>query len=469
MNIKFCGAARQVTGSSHLITLDNGFKILLDCGLFQGSYAADIVSNSTFLFNPGEIDCVVLSHAHIDHCGRLPKLVKDGFKGPIHATHGTRSLATIMLLDSAHIQEKDAQFFNKKNDDRRDEDGFTFRDPLYTSVDVESAMKLFVGYGYDQWHKIHDDVRILFSDAGHILGSASVTLEIRENGKTTMLGFTADIGRPNRPILRDPQPMPEVDYLICESTYGDRIHESQPNEMERFLRIIKKTCLEKRGKLIIPAFSVGRTQEIVYLLDQANTAGMLPKVKIYVDSPLAINATAVYGSHPECFDNQLSEYMLIDSNPFGFNDLTYIRQAEQSKALNDSHEPCVIISSSGMMNAGRVKHHLFNNIENPRNTFLIVGYCSPDTPGGKLRAGVPGFKIFNQYKEVKADVEIMDSFSAHGDRDEMKDFVSNQTRLKKLFLVHGEYDTQQAWRSYLRENGFQHIEIPALGETVRLE
>lgn len=470
MNIKFCGAARQVTGSSHLVTLDNGFKILLDCGMFQGSFKEDLVSNSMFLFNPEEIDCVILSHAHIDHSGRLPKLVKDGFKGPIHATHATRSLTTIMLLDSAHIQEKDAEFFNKKNVDRRDEEGVGMRDPLYTSRDADSAMRLFVGYSYDQWHKIHDDVRVMFTDAGHILGSAAVTLEIKENGKTTMLGFTADIGRPNRPILRDPQPMPEVDYLICESTYGDRIHESQPNEMERFLRIIKKTCMEKRGKLIIPAFSVGRTQEIVYLLDQAHTAGLLPKVKVYVDSPLAINATAVYGSHPECFDNELHQYMLIDKNPFGFNDLTYIRQAEQSKSLNDMHEPGIIISSSGMMNAGRVKHHLFNNIEDPRNTFLIVGYCTPDTPGGKLRNGATGLKIFNQYKEVKAAVEVMDSFSAHGDRDEMRAFVNNQQKkLKKLFLVHGEYDTQQAWRSFLRETGFEHIEIPAMGETVRLE
>ena len=470
MNIKFCGAARQVTGSSHLVTLDNGFKILLDCGMFQGSYATDFASNSLFLFNPEEIDCVILSHAHIDHSGRLPKLVKDGFKGPIHATHATRSLTTIMLLDSAHIQEKDSEFFNKKHEDRRDEEGVAMRDPLYTTKDADSAMRLFVGYSYDQWHKIHDDVRLMFTDAGHILGSAAVTLEIKENGKTTMLGFTADIGRPNRPILRDPQPMPEVDYLICESTYGDRIHESQPNEMDRFLRIIKKTCLEKRGKLIIPAFSVGRTQEIVYLLDQAHTAGHLPKVKVYVDSPLAINATAVYGSHPECFDNELHQYMLIDNNPFGFNDLTYIRQAEQSKSLNEMHEPGIIISSSGMMNAGRVKHHLFNNIEDPKNTFLIVGYCTPDTPGGKLRNGATGLKIFNQYKEVKAEVEVMDSFSAHGDRDEMRDFVINQKKkLKKLFLVHGEYDTQQAWRSFLRETGFEHIEIPALGETVRLE
>ena len=469
MQIKFCGAARQVTGSSHLLTLDNGFKILLDCGMFQGRYADDLISNSQFLFNPGEIDCVVLSHAHIDHCGRLPKLVKDGFKGPIHSTHATRSLATIMLLDSAHIQMKDAAYFNEKNEDRRTDDGYMIREPLYDNHDVDSTMRLFVGYSYDKWYKIHDDVRILFSDAGHILGSASVTLEIRENGKTTMLGFTADIGRPNRPILRDPQPMPECDYLICESTYGDRNHESMPNEMDRFLRIIQKTCMEKRGKLIIPAFSVGRTQEIVYLLDQAHTAGRLPKVKTYVDSPLAINATAVYGSHPECFDNDLHEYMLIDNNPFGFNDLTYIRMSEESKSLNHAKEPCIIISSSGMMNAGRVKHHLFNNIEDPKSTFLIVGYCSPDTPGGKLRSGATGLKIFNKYKEIKADVEVMDSFSAHGDRDEMKDFIVNQQKkLKKIFLVHGEYDTQQAWRSYLNENGFSNIEIPAMGETVRL-
>jgi metallo-beta-lactamase family protein len=374
-----------------------------------------------------------------------------------------------MLLDSAHIQEKDADFFNKKHDDQIDAEAIPMRDPLYTNKDVDATMRLFVGYSYDQWHKIHDDVRLMFTDAGHILGSASVTLEIKENGKTTMLGFTADIGRPHRPILRDPQPMPECDYLICESTYGDRNHESQPNEMDRFLRIITKTCIEKRGKLIIPAFSVGRTQEIVYLLDQANTAGQLPKVKVYVDSPLAINATAVYGSHPECFDNDLHEYMLIDKNPFGFNDLTYIRHSEQSKALNSEKEPCIIISSSGMMNAGRVKHHLSNNIEDPRATFLIVGYCTPDTPGGKLRSGAASIKVFNKTLQVKAGVEVMDSFSGHGDRDEMIDFVQNQKKkLKKIFLVHGEYDTQQAWRSYLRENGFDQIEIPAQGETVRL-
>lgn len=468
MNIKFCGAARQVTGSSHLLTLENGFRILLDCGMFQGKYDDDLISNSRFLFDPKEIDCVVLSHSHIDHSGRLPKLVKDGFQGPIHATHATRSLATIMLLDAAHIQEKDAEYFNQKNEEKHRKTGVAFREPLYTSKDVDSAMCLFVGYGYNQWHPIHPDVRLMFTDAGHILGSASVTLEVRENGKTTMFGFTADIGRPNRPILRDPQPMPVCDYLICESTYGDKLHEAPPNELERFLQIIRKTCVEKRGKLIIPAFSVGRTQEIVYMLDQASNANRLPPIKVYVDSPLAVNATAVYGSHPECYDNELHKYMLIDQNPFGFNSLTYIREVEQSKALNTSKEPSIIISSSGMMNAGRVKHHLFNNIDNPRNTFLIVGYCTPDTPGGKLRNGAPGLMVFNEYNEVKADVEVMDSFSAHGDQKEMHDFIRNQTKLQKLFLVHGEYDTQQAWRSYLRHSGFDDILIPAQGESVRL-
>jgi len=458
-----------VTGSSHLITLDNGFKILLDCGLFQGSYKEDLVSNNEFLFNAAEIDCVVLSHAHIDHSGRLPKLVKEGFRGPIHSTHATRSLCTIMLLDAAFIQEKDAEYFNKKNAVKHSQEGVTLREALYTSQDVDATMKLFIGYGYDQWHSIHPDVKVMYSDAGHILGSASVLLEIKENGKVTRIGFTGDIGRPHRPILRDPQPMMECDYLICESTYGDKVHESQPNEMERFLKVIKKTCIENRGKLIIPAFSVGRTQEIVYMLDQASTANRLPPIKVYVDSPLAVNATSVYGSHPECYDNELNKYLLIDQNPFGFNSLTYIREVEQSKALNTSHEPCIIIASSGMMNAGRVKHHLYNNIEDPRCTFLIVGYCTPETPGGKLRNGAAGLKIFNEYKQVRAQVEVMDSFSAHGDRDEMYSFINNQKKnLKKLFLVHGEYDTQQSWKSFLGENGFGQVEIPAKGSSTKI-
>lgn len=469
MQIQFCGAARHVTGSSHLITLDSGFRILLDCGLFQGEYDDDRERNQTFLFNPGEIDCMVLSHAHIDHCGRIPKLYADGFRGPIHATHATRSLASILLLDSAHIQEKDAEYMNRKNEKKRIMPPPLPVLPLYTSQDVDMVMRQFVGYAYDQWHRIHKNVRVQFMDAGHILGSASVLLEIEENGRTMMIGFTGDIGRPNRPILRDPQPIHACDYLICESTYGDTVHTSAPHEMDKFLKVIKKTCLEKKGKLIIPAFSVGRTQELVYMLDQASNAGQLPRIPIYVDSPLAVNATTVYGSHPECFDNELHQYMLKDPNPFGFNSLHYTKDVNESKALNTMKDPCIIISSSGMMNAGRVQHHLRNNIEDPRNTFLIVGYCAPETPGGKLRAGVSTLKMFGDILQVKAEVEVMDSFSAHGDQVEMREFLNEQdSGLKGLYLVHGEYDTQLKWKSYLEEHGMHHVNIPQMGEKVKL-
>ncbi|MBK9982592.1 MAG: MBL fold metallo-hydrolase [Saprospiraceae bacterium] len=469
MNIKFCGAARHVTGSCHLLTLANGHKVLLDCGLFQGSYNEDLVANNEFLFDPSEINCVILSHAHMDHSGRLPLLVKRGFKGNIHSTHATRSLCAIMLLDGAFIQEKDAEYYNRKHQGRQGDPEFKMQEPLYTTTDVDQTMNMFMGYPYDQWQQVCPGLRVMYTDAGHILGSASVTLEIDENGKKTIFGFTGDIGRPNRPILRDPEQMPACDYLICESTYGDRKHESLPNEMGRFLEIIRHTCIDKKGKLIIPAFSIGRTQEIVYMLDQASNAHQLPPIKVYVDSPLAVNATTIFGAHPECFDNELSKYILKDDNPFGFNDLIYIRDVEQSKALNTSKEPCIIISASGMMNAGRVKHHLANNIEDNKNTILIVGYCTPDTPGGILRAGVKTIKLYGQVKTVRAQIEIMDSFSAHGDRDEMKDFIQNQKPgLKKLFLVHGEYPTQQSWRNYLTQDGFKNIEIPEKGSVVEL-
>jgi len=464
MQVKFCGAAQFVTGSSHLITLDNGYKILLDCGLFQGKGRHIWDLNNTWHFDPAEIDTLILSHAHIDHTGRVPQLVKDGFSGDIHCTHATRSLCSIMLLDSAKIQERDVEWYNKKLTKRKIKKGKRPRTPLYISEDVQPAMDLYIGYNYNRWHKITEQVSVMFRDAGHILGSASVTLKIEENGEEKLIGFTGDIGRPNRPILRNPRQMPEVDYLICESTYGDKDHELPPEQAEEFLKVIKDTCLEKKGKLIVPAFSVGRTQEIVYMLDKMETAGLLPKIPVYVDSPLAVNATMIFGSHPECFDNELNEYLLIDDNPFGFNDLNYIREVAASKALNDSQEPCIIISSSGMMNAGRVKHHLYNYIDHPKNTFLIVGYCSPDTPGGMLRNGVESIKLFGDWKMVNAEVKVMDSFSAHGDRNEMWDFISNQQNLKKLFLVHGDYDTQLAFKQFLHGKGIENIEIPEEGD-----
>ena len=434
MKVKFCGAAQFVTGSSHLITLDDGYKILLDCGLFQGKGRHIWDYNNNWNFTPADIDCLILSHAHIDHTGRVPKLVQDGFTGDIHCTHATRSLCTIMLLDSAKIQERDVEWHNKRILKKRRKDLTKIRTPLYTSEIVGPTLDLFIGYNYNRWHRINEKVSVLFKDAGHILGSSSVTLKITENGKERLVGFTGDIGRPDRPILRNPQQMPKVEYLICESTYGDKDHQLPPEQSEEFLNILIETCIEKKGKLVIPAFSVGRTQEIVYMLDKLETAGLLPKLPVYVDSPLAVNATMIFGQHPECFDNELNEYLLIDDNPFGFNDLNYIRDVKDSKALNDTDEPCVIISSSGMMNAGRVKHHLFNNIENPKNTFLIVGYCSPNTPGGMLRDGVESIKLFGEWKMVKADVKVMDSFSAHGDRNEMHDFISNQTGLVAIFI-----------------------------------
>lgn len=464
MKIKFCGAAQFVTGSSHLIELEDGYKILLDCGMFQGKGKHIWEWNNHWHFDPKDIDCLVLSHAHIDHSGRIPQLVKDGFKGLIHSTHATRSLCAVMLLDSAKIQELDVEWHNEKILKKRKKDFKQLRTPLYTSEDVAPAMIKFEGHGYDTWISIHPNIDILFRDAGHILGSASVTLKIKENGKEVLVGFTGDIGRPERPILKDPMPMPEVDYLICESTYGNRLHEGNPEQLDEFLKVIRHACIEKKGKLIIPAFSLGRTQEIVYMMDQLYNQGKLPHIKAYVDSPLAINVTQIYGLHPECFDKELHTYLLTDDNPFGFNGLTYIKDVNQSKSLNTSEEPCIIISASGMMNAGRVKHHLFNNIENPKNTFLIVGYATPDTPGGELRAGKEMITIFNQEKAVKAEVKVMDSFSAHGDRDEMLEFIKNQKRLKNLFLVHGEYETQKEFKQFLGENGFSNIEIPAAGD-----
>ncbi|MBK9490787.1 MAG: MBL fold metallo-hydrolase [Haliscomenobacter sp.] len=469
MKIKFCGAAREVTGSCHLITLDDGYKILLDCGLYQGSDKNLEDFNGNWLFDPAEIDCLVLSHAHIDHAGRIPKLVKDGFRGAIHATHATRSLSSLMLLDSAMIQEREVEYKNKRRGKNHNFDDIAYEEPIYTSKDVHATMELFISYPYEKWFNVHPKVEVMFRDAGHILGSASVSLKIEENGKIINFGFSGDVGRPHRPILRDPLPMPEMDYLICESTYGDRTHEAAPAETDHFLRIIKQTCIEKGGKLLIPAFSVGRTQEIVYILDQMANEDLLPRIPVYVDSPLAVNATTIYGSHPECFDEELSDYLAIDENPFGFNGLHYVRKTEDSKKLNYAKEACIIIASSGMANAGRIKHHLYHGINDPNNTVLIVGYAAPYTPAGQLRIGAKEIKLFGEFITVQADVEIMDSFSAHADKLELVEFLRNQREsAKKIFLTHGDYEVQKSFRGLLLSVGFADVEIPALGEEIEL-
>ncbi len=468
IKVTFCGAARHVTGSCHLIELSDGFRILLDCGLYQGNDDEMENFNKKFLFKASTVDCVILSHAHIDHAGRLPMLVKKGYEGHIHCTHASRSLCGIMLMDSAMIQERDAQYHNRRMK-KKGKSKKHFIEPLYEKDDVAITMQRMIGHSYYSWFRVSDKVSVYFSDAGHILGSASVVLKVRENGKETMIGFTGDIGRPHRPILRDPEPMHECDYLISESTYGNREHESRPEEVDKLLSIVTHACLEKKGKLIIPAFSVGRTQEIVHLLDHLENDGNLPSIPVYVDSPLAVNATRIFGVHPECYDKELQKYMLTDPNPFGFSRLKYITEVEESKRLNHSDQPAIIISSAGMANAGRVQHHLANNIEDPRTTVLMVGYCAPNTTGGIIKSGVKNIKLFGNWLNVNAEVKTMDSFSAHGDRIEMMDFMKNQVKKnQRLFLVHGDYDAQMPFSEDLINLGFDQVDIPYLGQQVTL-
>ena len=468
MKIKFCGAAQTVTGSSHLVTTDDGVKILLDCGLYQGRDPDFDDFNQEWSFDPTDIDVLVLSHSHIDHAGRIPKLVRDGFQGNIISTSATLDLCSIMLLDSGFIQEKDNEWVNKK----RLRKGLPAMQPLYTVEDAQKAMKQFVGIGYGRWFNIAQNVEVQFNDAGHILGSANITLKIKQkDGGYKHVGFTGDIGRPDRPILRDPQPMPPCDYLLCESTYGGQEHQGMPSDEADLLRVVKETCVEKRGKLIIPAFSVGRTQEIVYMMDRLETAGKLPSVPVYVDSPLAVDATDIFAMHPECYDADILEYMRTDPNPFGFRKLNYVKKVEESKAINDSKEPCVIISASGMMQAGRVKHHINNNIENKNNTILVVGFCAANTLGRRISDGADEVKIFGKLKKVNADVVTMGSFSAHGDQQEMLDFLQCQekSKLKRIFLVHGEIDRQTLFKKAILADGFKKVEIPEFDQEFELE
>ena len=454
MQLTFCGAARAVTGSNYLIQLKNGQSILLDCGLYQGNDADMQTFNNNFpYYDPSKIEFLIISHAHIDHIGRIPKLVKEGFNGQIFCTHATRSLAALLLMDAAKIQEKEAS------------DAFP---PLYTAKDVRAALALFTGLSYERWHFVDTEIELFFRDTGHILGSASVTLEIKENEQSILLGFSGDIGRPERPILKDPIPMPAVDYLICESTYGHKEHQNYTADINDLLYIVKETCLLNEGKLLIPAFSVGRTQELIYMLDQLETAGKLPKIPVYVDSPLAINAVDVFKMHPECYDEQLHDYLLVDPNPFGFSDLNYVKRGGLANRLAQSKEPCIIISSSGMMTSGRVKRHLFHLLGDSNNTVLAVGYCAPNTLGGQLLSGQKKVHLYGQNITVRARIQRLVSFSAHADRREMLQFLSLQQELKKIFLVHGEYYAQHLFQQFLEQNDFRDVEIPTLGSSYTL-
>jgi metallo-beta-lactamase family protein len=458
MKIAFHGAARTVTGSKHLLTLDNGKHILLDCGMFQGMGRDTETLNATFGFDAPTIDCLVLSHAHIDHCGLIPKLVRERFNGPIFATPATKELAAILLEDSAAIQRDDTRFINK----RRAKQGLPPYEPLYDLEDATRALTLFQSVNYDEWTKIEEGVEVLFTDAGHIIGSAAVHLKITEGEKITHLTFSGDVGRYNDAILRSPETFPQADYILLESTYGNRLHDDVTGATDTILQWIQKTCIEKNGKLIIPAFSVGRTQELLFLLNQLELENRLPAVPVYVDSPLSLEATQLVKSYPQYFNKTIQTIMQTDKDPFDFKGLTFIKTVDESKHLNDLPQPCVIISASGMADAGRVKHHIMNNIGNAKNTILMVGYCEPRSLGGMLMNGAKQVKIFGEQYKVIAEVGQMRSMSAHGDYDDLCQFIANQDKekIKTIFLVHGEYDVQQEFADRLKRKGYKNVEIP---------
>ncbi|HVS96742.1 MAG TPA: MBL fold metallo-hydrolase [Puia sp.] len=460
MKIAFHGAARTVTGSKHLITLNNGRKYLLDCGMFQGMGAQTDVLNRDWGFTPAQVNFLILSHAHIDHCGLIPRLVKEGFQGKVFCTPATRELAAILLEDSAGIQEDDVKYTNK----RRKAEGLPYLQPLYTEEDAKRCMDYFVSVDYDTWHPVDEYVQVLWTDAGHIIGSAAVHLRIMEDGKETRLSFSGDVGRYKDVILRSPATFPQADYVLIESTYGNSLHDPVETTPDMLLKWIEHTCGEKKGKLIIPAFSVGRTQELLYALNQLEQENRLPDLDYYVDSPLSVAATGIVKSYPQYFNKTVQKLLETDKDPFLFKGLKYIKTVEESKLLNYHDKPCVIISASGMADAGRVKHHISNSIENSRNTILLVGYCEPNSLGGRLMAGAKEVHIFGILHEVHAEVGSIRSMSAHGDYQDLSQFLACQDpgQVKTLFIVHGEYDVQQAFRERLLKKGFTDIEIPPL-------
>jgi metallo-beta-lactamase family protein len=464
MRLTFWGAAQTVTGSMHMLEYEGG-RLLMDCGLFQGRRAEANRRNREFPTDPASIDVVLLSHAHIDHSGLLPRLWREGFTGRVYATAATRDLCNSMLADSAFIQEKDAAWVNKR-EKRRGGDAI---EPLYGITDVHGIMECFEDVEYGVPFSPLPGLEVVYRDAGHILGSATMVLSVSEGDRIVKVGFTGDVGRDQRPILRDPRPMDDCDYLICESTYGGKTHDPPDAATERLAQVVSETAA-RGGKVIIPAFAVGRTQEIVHRLDDLTNEGRLPPIPVYVDSPLAVNVTDIFKRHPECYDAELLEYMKNDGEPFGFARLTYIRDVEDSKRLNNSRLPMVIISASGMCEAGRILHHLRNNISDPKNTVMIVGFCAEHTLGRRIVERQPEVRIFGEPHRLRANVEVMNSYSAHADEPELVEFVSHldPERLKRIFLVHGDADRQLMLRDAFEAAGYPDAYGPERGESFEL-
>ena len=467
MKLKFFGAAKTVTGSKHLIELWDNTRVLLDCGMYQGLGKETYPLNAEEPFDPTSINAVVLSHAHIDHSGLLPKLVKDGFNGPIYATAATFALCEIMLKDSAFIQEADVRFSNKRHN-RPESEAY---EPLYKMKDVEDTLDLFEVIEEEKWFDVAQGVKAEFIPNGHILGSAAVYLEIDEIKEKTTLLYTGDIGRYNTALIKNPIQPPQADIVICESTYGDRLHNQSIDAEQELLSAVLKTIKEKKGKLIIPAFSLGRTQEVVFALNKLDLYGLLPKVKVYVDSPLAIDATLITKQFSHLLNKEVQRFVKDRPDPFGFGRLTYVKKKEHSQKINESKEPCIIISASGMADAGRVKHHIYHNIENPKNSILFVGYAEPSSLAGKLQHGDEKVTIFGDEKEVKAEIFKIESLSAHADYEEIFSYLSNQNpnKTSAFYLVHGDEKVIVKFKERLSERGYRHIFIPAMGETFKPE
>jgi len=464
MRINFHGAAHTVTGSQHLLEI-NDSKLLLDCGLYQGKRAETYERNLNFAYDVKTVNAVILSHAHIDHAGNLPNLVKQGYQGHIFATHATVELASLMILDSAHIQESDAQFVNKKRAQR----GETPIEPLYTTEDAEDVVAMFKGVDYGEAFEPIPGVVARLFEAGHILGSAGVSLEIEEKGRKTRLWFSGDIGRYRMPLLRDPILPDTVDTLIMESTYGDKSHSDPEKAFIEFRDVVKRT-IERGGKVIVPAFAVGRTQELVYNLNEMMQSGDVPRVPVYVDSPLAVNATQVFKNHTECFDEETRQFVMEARHPaLDFKMLTYVKSVDESKALNERKDPMIIISASGMAETGRIVHHIRNNIDNPKNTICIVSWQAPNTMGRRLADREPQVNIFGEVYQRKCDVATIGGLSGHAGQDLlMKYALGVKDTVKQIFLVHGEEKQAMTLKGLLNEQKINQVHYPELHESVEL-
>ena len=465
VKIKFCGGVRTVTGSSHLIETSKS-KVLIDCGLFQGKRDDYYRLNSEFTFNPAEVDALLVSHAHIDHCGNIPNFVKQGFKNKIYSTEATADLCKIMLMDSAHIQEENIKFLNKINKRR----GLPSRDPLYTADDAEKSLELFEGRPYDTKFQVTEDISCTFVDAGHILGSAITVLNIKSEGeKEINLVYAVDLGRANMPLLKDPVILPKgsIDYLIIESTYGGRLHGDLEHAADDLAFYINRT-VERGGKIIIPSFALGRSQEIIYYLSELMKGKKIPELPIYVDSPMAINVTGVFKKHIECFDAEARVMFYHDESPFGIKNLHFTSSVEESKKINEDKRPMIIISASGMCEAGRILHHLKNNIEDERNMILIVGYMAKNTLGRRIVERHPQVKIFGVEYNLRAEAEVINAFSAHADKEDLINYVrKSDSSLKDIYIVHGDEDQSTCLLESLIRRGY-NAHLPQIDEEVEL-